>query len=118
MGKPENLEHGAVLETIMAECSCGKGEVGTAGIIYGWLYDKETNKKYGGIVCEYNGHKMKEEASHELREALQEIYFNGFSDKYFLKDEEMIVETIIPKKQYGTVVISICFIDYSIAMEE
>jgi arginine decarboxylase len=113
-----NLVHGAVMETIMAECSCEKGEMGTAGIIYGWLYDKVTEKKYGGIVCEYHGHKVKDEAALELREALQEIYFNGFSDAYFLRDEEMIIESIIPKKQYGTVIVSICFIDYEIPVIE
>lgn len=116
--KPKTLIHGSVLETIMAACTCQKGEVGTAGIIYGWLYSKETDKKYGGIVCEYNGHKMKEEASVELREAIQEIYFNGFSDEYYLKDEEMILETIIPRKQHGTVLVAICFIDYSIDVIE
>jgi len=110
--KPRNLVHGSVLETIMAVCTCKKGEVGTAGIIYGWLYDKESNSKYGGIVCEYSGHKLKEEASEELREALNEIYFNGYSDGYFLRDVELIIETIIPKKQHGTVLVGLCFIDY------
>ena len=105
--KPKKLTHGSVMEAIMGVCTCGKGEVGTAGIIYGWLYNKETEEKYGGIVCEYNGPKLKEEASLELREALQEIYFNGYSDEFFLKDEELIVETIIPKKQHGTVLVAI-----------
>ena len=53
-----------------------------------------------------------------MREALQEIYFNGYSDEFFLKDEELIVETIIPKKQHGTVLVAICFVDYIFPVSE
>src|SRR3989338_6402732 len=53
--KPGNLVHGSVMETIMATADSKKGKRATAGIIFGWLYNKITGEKYGGIVCEYHG---------------------------------------------------------------
>src|SRR3989344_5554440 len=44
------LTHGAVMETITACSNCEKGKRATAGIIVGWLYNKMTGKKYGGLV--------------------------------------------------------------------
>ena len=44
--KPYQMQHGEVMEVIMAAAHGNKGENVTAGIIYGWLYDKYNNK-YG-----------------------------------------------------------------------
>ena len=53
--KPNKLVHGSVMETIMAVSNAEKGKRATVGIIFGWLFDKKTGEKYGGLVCEYNG---------------------------------------------------------------
>src|SRR3989338_5087022 len=51
----EEIVHGSVMETIMAVTSGTKGQRLTAGIIYGWLYNKQSGEKYGGLVSAYNG---------------------------------------------------------------
>src|SRR3990167_8165445 len=60
--KPTKLIHGSVMESIMATATSEKGKRATAGIIFGWLYDKKTNEKYGGLVCEYHGEETEAEA--------------------------------------------------------
>ncbi|MFH0975285.1 MAG: pyruvoyl-dependent arginine decarboxylase [Spirochaetota bacterium] len=110
--KTTNHVHGCVMESIMAVANAEKGENATAGIIYGWLYDKKSGEKYGGLVCEYNGNKTDESAIDQLHDSLQELYVNGFSKKYFLKDIRCITENIIPKKEYGTAIVALCFTNY------
>ena len=107
-----SLIHGAVMESIMAAASSTKGERATAGIIYGWLYDKETGEKYGGLVCEHNGSYTLEEIEDKLRASINELYVNGFSEKYDLRDIELITETITPEKEFGTALVAICFTNY------
>jgi len=110
--KPKNMIHGAVMESIIASCNSEKGHIATAGIIYAWLYDKETNEKYGGLVCENKGEVRKEELETTLRSSLEELYTNGFSDKYYLKDITIMLESFIPQKKYGTALVAICFNSY------
>ena len=110
--KPESLVHGAVMECIMAVADKKKGERATAGITFGWLYNKETKAKHGGLVCEYNGSDTEEEAREQLKMSLNELYTNGYSDQYDLKDIEMISDSFVPEKKYGTCLISICFTNY------
>lgn len=110
--KPDNLVHGAVMETIMACADAEKGERATAGIIYGWLYDKKTADKYGGLVCEYNGHLTEEEVREQLHASLQELYTNGFEEDYTIDDITLISESIVPEKKYGTALVSLCFTNY------
>ena len=78
--KPTEAEiiHGSVMETIMACANSNQGEIATAGLIIGWLFDKETNEKFGGLVCEYSGNDEEEKAFQTLRESLDELYKNGF----------------------------------------
>jgi len=114
---PRKFTHGAVMETILANSTAKKGERATAGIIFGWLYDKETNKKYGGLVCEYNGDKTEEYASIELNESLQELYENGYSEKYELRDIKLITKTFIPEKKFGSAIVAICFKNHIIPIE-
>lgn len=110
--KPAKIVHGSVMETIMATASCKKGESCTAGIIFGWLYDKKTGEKYGGLVCEYNGNLPKKDADDQLKESLKELYENGFSEKYKLRGVKIFSENIFPEKMYGTVIIALCFTNY------
>ncbi len=110
--KPEELVHGAVMESIFAVASGRKGERLTAGIIYGWLYDRITGKKFGGLVCEHNGNYPVDEIEQLLRSSIDELYVNGFDEKYELKDIKIISETFVPQKQYGTALVAICFTNY------
>ncbi|MBD3361544.1 arginine decarboxylase [Candidatus Woesearchaeota archaeon] len=108
--------HGSVMETITACATSEKGQRATAGIIFGWLYDKQTGKKYGGLVCEYNGKLSEEECKEMLKKNIQELYTNGYSDKFELKDERIITETLIPEKQFGTALVALCFLDYEVPL--
>ena len=114
--KPSNMVHGSVMETIMAVSSTTKSKRATAAITFGWLYDKKTKKKYGGLVCEYNGPLSEKEAGKSLNLSLKELYENGFSEKYDLKDITLLTNSIVPKKKYGTALVSLCFVNYEVPL--
>lgn len=109
---PYQLQHGEVMEVIMAAAHGNKGERVTAGIIYGWLYNKQTGKKYGGLVCEHNGNYTIEEIEDLLRSSLNELYYNGFSEEFELKDISLMTESFVPQKKYGTALVAICFTNF------
>ncbi len=110
--KPGHLVHGSVMETIMAAANSKKGKRATAGLIFGWLYNKQTNEKYGGLVCEYHGEKTEQEAAESLKSSLNELYTNGYSEDFELKDIKITTKSFIPWKKYGTAIAAICFTDY------
>jgi arginine decarboxylase len=110
--KPDVLTHGSVMETIMAVASSEKGIRSSAGVIFGWLYSKKTKEKFGGLVCEHNGEYTTDEIKSLLKESLEELYYNGFSDEYELKDIRTFTESIVPEKKYGTAVVALCFVNY------
>jgi len=110
--RPKSHTHGAVMESIFAVANGNQGELLTAGIIYGWLYDKQTNQRYGGLVCEHNGNYSVEKITGMLNSSLQELYTNGFDDQYHLKDITVLTESFVPKKKYGTALVAICFTSY------
>ncbi|MBN2142889.1 pyruvoyl-dependent arginine decarboxylase [Candidatus Woesearchaeota archaeon] len=112
IAKPDGLVHGSVMDTISAVSNSNKGERATAAIIYSWLYDKETGERYGGLVCEYHGDKTEEEAGDELRMSLSELYVNGFSERFELKETRLISRSIVPEKKFGTALVAICFTSY------
>ena len=114
ISKPDYIEHGAVMETIMAISNGNKGERLSAGIIYGWLYDRESGDKYGGLVCEHNGHDTIEGLKHKLESSISEIYYNGFETRYSLNNIEIITESFVPEKEYGTSIVALCFTNYII----
>lgn len=116
--KPKKITHGEVMETIMATSSGTRGENVTAGIIYGWLYDKKTGKKYGGLVCEHNGDYTKKEIEEKLRSSLRELYINGFDKRYHLKEINLLIESFKPKKAYGTALVSLCFTNYLVPVKK
>jgi len=109
--RPE-MTHGEVMESIMAVAHSKKGQPATAGIMYGWLYDKKTKEKYGGLVCEHNGNFSRSEVEKKLKASLNELYINGFDDKYDLKDMKMIIDSFTPKKKFGTALVALCFKNY------
>ena len=110
--KPKTLVHGSVMESITAVANAEKGKRATAGIIFSWLYDRKSGERYGGLVCEYNGNKEAPDVEKELRASVNELYTNGYDDKYELKNETLITRTFVPKKKYGTALVAICFLNY------
>lgn len=116
--RPQGLTHGAVMETITAVSSTTKGKRASAGIIYGWLYDKTSGARYGGLVCEYNGNMAEKEVAKSLRLSLDELYFNGFSEQYELKEINLTTKSVVPKKKFGTALVAICFVNYEVPVLE
>ena len=110
--RPPKLDHGSVMETIISTCTANSGERATAGIIYGWLFDKTNNQKYGGLVCELYGNCEVSEITERLHASIEELYYNGFSDDYCLSDRNVITESFIPEKKYGTALVGLCFVNY------
>ena len=110
--KPKILTHGSVMETITAVSTATKGKRATASIIFGWLYDKKTGDRHGGLVCEYNGEDEPEVAEAQLKESINELYTNGYDGKYELRDFKYITQSFIPKKKFGTALAAICFVNY------
>jgi arginine decarboxylase len=112
--RPEQITHGCVMETIMSVCNARKGETASAGIIYGWLHDRETGNKFGGLVCEHYGNYSLNELNYRLEASLEELYFNGFSEQYKLGDIEKTTQSFVPQKEYGTAIVALCFTNYVI----
>ncbi|MGV8151435.1 MAG: pyruvoyl-dependent arginine decarboxylase [Candidatus Woesearchaeota archaeon] len=110
------LVHGAVMETIMAVAHGKKGQRATAGIVYGWLYDKKTGKKYGGLVCEHNGNYDEKEVEKRLRASINELYVNGFSNQYDLKDITILKRSLKVSKKHGTALVAICFVNHEVPL--
>lgn len=110
--KPDVITHGSVLETIMATATATKGGLATAAIIFGWLYDKKSGDRFGGLVCEYNGSVDELAARESLRLSLEELYTNGFDKKYDLQDIESHSTSVVPKKEFGTAIVAIGFVNY------
>ncbi len=112
ISRPTIITHGAVVESIMAVANGQKGELLNAGIIYGWLYDKRSHEKFGGLVCEHSGNYTDKEIYKKLNDSLQELYTNGFNTQYELRDMNIITQSCRPVKTYGTALVALCFTSY------
>ncbi|MBS3106492.1 hypothetical protein J4419_02405 [Candidatus Woesearchaeota archaeon] len=110
--RPPTLTHGAVMESIVSEQTSSSGERATAGIIYGWLFDRKTGQKYGGLVCERNGTFSEQKIKAELRASLNELYYNGFSEQFEMRDVYVHVQSFMPRKKFGTALVALCFTNY------
>jgi len=110
--KPDRLVHGSVVESIMAVGTACRGERVSAGIILGWLYNRMTGQKFGGLVCEHNGCYSPAEIERLLQDSLNELYVNGFEEDYYLRDKQIIAESFVPGKKYGTALVALCFTSY------
>lgn len=110
--RPDQITHGAVMESIMSVCNAGKGEQATAGIIYSWLFDRSSGAKYGGLVCEHEGNYDLRELERRLKASLEELYHNGYSDQYRMGEPHILSESFIPRKSYGTALTALCFTSY------
>ncbi len=112
----KKMHHGEVAEVIAAQQNGQSGERITAGLAYAWLYHKKSGLKKGGLVCEYEGSDNEKQAESALRAGLQEIYENGFSQDYLLKDIRIVTDSFTPKKKFGTVLIALCFTSFLIPL--
>jgi len=112
--KPKEMVHGAVMETIMSVSNGTAGERITAGLITGWIFDKKTNEKIGGLVAEYKGHDTEDNVKKILKESINEMFQSrcGKKKDYELRAMETIIRSFMPKKKYGTVIVAICFTSY------
>lgn len=110
--RPDTYVHGEVMESIMAVAHSRKGERATAGIIYGWLINRNTGERYGGLVCEHNGNYTIEEIEEMLRASLNELYVNGFEEDYVIGETKLMTKTFVPEKEYGTALVALCFKNY------
>lgn len=110
--KPKEMIHGSVMETIMACAHAKQDQLATAGIIFGWLYDRTAGKRYGGLVCEYNGHDSEENAIKNLEASLNELYINGFSENFEMRDVKVVIRSFKPNKKFGTAIVALCFTNY------
>ncbi len=110
---PKKITHGSVMECIMASKDGKKGETLTAGIILGWVFDKESGENVGGLVAEYSGSVELKDADQTLNKMLDEMFASRYdTEKFEIGEKEQFVRSFIPKKEYGTVVVAICFTSY------
>jgi arginine decarboxylase len=100
------------MEAIVSVCHAGKGVTATAGIICGWLYDENSGSKYGGIVSEHSGNYDNKELRNKLEESLNELYHHSYARKSQLKEVDILEESFVPEKKYGTALVGICFTSY------
>ena len=115
--------HGEVMETIMACADVERNPIdgleshvkrATAGIIFGWLHNKATRERYGGLVCEYSGHETEQFAERSLRASLNELHVNGFSDEFDISGVNLVTRSVLPKKWCGTALVALCFTCYQV----
>ncbi len=112
--RPAKLAHGSVMETIMADMSGNQGELITAGLITWKVWDKKLKKYIGGFVAEYHGHAIEETARQNLLAAQKGMNERrGYSKaNYEIRDTKIIIKSLVPKKEYGTVIVAIGFLNY------
>lgn len=108
---PERMKQGDVMEVIMATGHCRKGERITAGMAVAWLTNPGSGERVGGLVCELSGNYPVEEIQEKLRESMQEIYRHGYV-AYSLGELQLITESFVPHKQFGTALVALCFNSY------
>lgn len=118
VSRPSDLTHGAVMETIMANGTARRGRRATAGIIMGRLYRRDSGEKHGGFVCECSGSMTRERAERQLRESIRELYENGYAEEFELRDLQVIIESFVPKKRYGSAIVALCFMNHLIPIYE
>lgn len=110
----KQINHGAVVEAIAAISNTNKGEQVTAGLIIGWVYNRQ-GEKVIGLVAEYEGHENKEKAKEVLEKSLEEMFSSRFDPKeYELKEREIYIKSFAPKKRFATALVAICFVEYDV----
>jgi len=110
------IVHGSVCEAIMAHADCRYGDRATAGLVIGWIYDKQSSKRYGGLVAEYTGDDEEPKAQETLRKMMDRMGKERLKNRknLELRDVETETATIVPKKKFGTAIVAIGFLSYVI----
>lgn len=111
--RPDSVEHGEVMETIMAVSHARYGEMATAGIRWGWLYDAR-GAAIGGLVAEYSGSMPEEQATEHLDEIMKELHKRGGFEEYELRDTRTLVRSVTPMQMYGTALVALCFTGHEV----
>jgi arginine decarboxylase len=114
-GKDESVfmpPFGSELYTIMS-CKHGeKGERISAGIIFADLIAMNGDKQ-GGLVCEVCGNYDRKELKERLNKVIKQLYDLTYrEDEYTLCNYRVMTETMIVEKEYGTVLVALCFTDF------
>jgi len=123
----KNINWGEVMECIMAESSGSKGSKISAAVVITDVIDPK-GTRLGGVACEYSGNQSKKELEKSLCASIKEIIerrnFGKTGDiemgKTYITDKGYKIhpgkifkyETMIVKKNHGTVIASICFVNY------
>lgn len=103
------ITQGEVLESIMAVAACERGEQVTAALGWAWLLDP-FGERQGGIVAEYNGPLLRNQAVPHVHDMLAELFVNGFEQDGFELDQPHVMsEQITPEKQHGCALVAMCF---------
>jgi len=110
------IVHGSVCEAIMAHADCRYGDRATAGLVIGWIYDKQSSKRYGGLVAEYVGDDEEPKAQETLHKMMERMGKERLKNRknLELRDVEVETATIVPKKKFGTAIVAIGFLSYVI----
>jgi arginine decarboxylase len=107
-------DHGAALETIMAQANGQKGDFLCAGV--GIMHVTLNGELIGGFAAEFEGPCSEEEARKALKESLQGIFDRRYKGKegYEISDMRFITDNMIVDEEFGTVLAAICFVSYLI----
>lgn len=101
--------HGEVMETIMAVQSCRYGDTATAGMAWGWMFDRD-GKRQGGLVTEYAGSMPASDAEQHVHEMLAALHKGTYGD-WNLEDVRTSVRSITPTQMFGTALVGMCFVN-------
>ena len=131
-----SLEHGAVLEAIMAQCDGKKYDTITAGIKWVRVRRLEDNVELGGYVVEYpssdsgipagqvpSGINVTiEAATANLDDAmeglLQRRHGSNWRDEYEIHDVNVTVKSVKVMDAFGTIVVALGVADYILPVLE
>ena len=129
------LRWGDVLECIMAQMNGEKGQTITASVLKTNIYNKK-GEYMGGFACEYAGYGSRQHALdvllHDITEMMErrgygkpiketDIKFRNKikTDKgFYYKPEHFINETLDVKKNHGTVLAAICFVNHIVPVQK
>ena len=85
----------------------------TAGLIISKAIRKADGKYLGGFVAEYSGFDDKETSTKILQNAMKGIFERRYEPGTVeMGDTRVLVESFIPRKKYGSIMVVIGFTSY------
>ena len=109
----DQLYHGAVLETIMANINGKQGEIITAGIVTADIHLTADGSHLGGFVCEYEGHDPEEIAKKTLHDSIHGLMERRYqANEVKVSNIEYHIKSLEVKKKFATVISFIGFVSY------